>query len=156
MTASVYKQALDNVVDVIKGLNLDGVADNEVVLRKFPWDDTHPPLKGVTVSWDKEREAPGTTCRDDIGYPCFVTMVQGSDKGWTNHIDRITQWRESVRRAFHNQRLLNVSSTGTNHLICKVLHSAIELPDKYRNNFDVSQLLVMCWFRESRSDTRFE
>lgn len=151
MTDSVYKQTIDEVVTTIQGLSLTGIESAEVVARKFPWDDTHPPIKGITVSWGDEKEAEGTTCRDDIGYPCYVTMVQGTGKGWSDDMDRITQWRESIRRAFHRHRLTTVSATDVNHIICKVLHGDIELPDKYKSNYDVGQLIVMCWFREPRS-----
>lgn len=151
MTDSVYKQALDQVVTIIKAMDLTGIADDEVKMRKVPWDDTHPPIKGITISWDDEVEGSGTNCRDDIGYPIFVTMVEGTGKGWSDDVNRIAQWRETIRHTFLNARLTNVSATDVSPLTCKVRHGKPELPDKYKKNYDVSQLIIVAWFREPRA-----
>jgi len=151
MTDTVFKQALDQVRQIIEDLQLDGIGAGEIKVRKFPWDDTHPPLKGITISWDDEVEGKGTNCRDDIGYPIVVTFVQGTGKGWSDDMSRITFWRETVRRRFLNARLEDVSATGVHPLTCKVRHGKPELPDKYKSNFDVSQIVIVAWFREPRS-----
>lgn len=151
MPDAVFKQAMDQVVTILQGLNLVGIADNEIKVRKFPWDDGHPPHKGITVSWDDEVEGKGSTCRDDIGYPIIITMCQGTGKGWSDDIGRIATWRETIRQRFINARLTGVSATGVNPLPCKVKHLKPELPDKYKANYDVSQLVVVAWFREPRT-----
>lgn len=151
MPDAVYKQAMDQVVTILQGLDLEGIADNEIKVRKFPWDDTTPPHKGITVSWEEEMEGSGTNCRDDIGYPMTVTLCQGTGKGWSDDMDRITTWRQAIRQRFLNARLDGVSVTGVSPLPCKVKHGKPELPEKYKKNYDVSQLVIIAWFRESRA-----
>jgi hypothetical protein len=153
-TESVFKQSLDEVVDRIKGLNISGIARDQIALRKHPWDNRviH---RGITVSPDTEREylpLVSTNQRDSVGYPCVVTYVRGTDKGWASNLDTITEFRQKVRREFNNRKLTSVVSTDVNHLVCTVLHGKVDIPEKYVDNHDVSQLIVMCWFIEPRTN----
>lgn len=148
MPNSVYSQALDAVVTQIRTLDL--VEDIEVQVRRFHRDETFR-IKGITVSWGREREAEGTNERDDIGYPCIVTMVSGRAGGWVEDVTNTTDWRQKIRRLFINKKITGVSDTGTNDIICTVQHLAPDLPRDFEEGYDVSQLIVWCWFRESRA-----
>lgn len=151
MTA-IYDQCLDAVVLAIQNLDLTGINDNEIVKRKAPWDGDRI-HRGITVSWADPDESDGTTERDDIGYPCVVTFIAGTGRSLTDRIPRIVGWHEEVRRTFHNKRISGVSSTGSNHIICKAMTRAIEVPKQFeKESIDVSQLVVICWFRESRTN----
>lgn len=151
MPDAIYKQVLDNVATVIQGLSLTGVNSDAIVVRKLPWskDFIH---KGITISWDDEHEARGTNERDDWGYPCLVTMVRGEGKGWKEHLGDIATWRQTIRRTFHNKRpLSSVSETGTCNLICTVTNRSPTIPEWWEGNYDVGQLLILAWYRETRT-----
>lgn len=151
MPDAIYKQVLDNVVTVIQGLSLTNVASSEIVVRKIAWDDQQI-HKGITISWDDELEGNGTNERDDWGYPCIVSMVHGTGRGWKEHMGVVATWRETIRRTFHNKRpLSSVSQTGSCNIICTVRHLKPTVPTKYIENYDVSQLVITAWYREKRT-----
>ena len=155
MPNAVYRQALDAVVTTIQALSLTDIPSDEIVVRKRPWDDRDTHV-GITVWPNTERiddwtPAEGTNNRDMVGYPCVVTMITGTSRGWDENLTKITTWRQTIRRAFHNQRLDGVSETGTNRVICKVEHEAPTIPKEYVKNRDASQLVVWCWFLEKRT-----
>ena len=155
MTA-IYDQALTAVRDTIAGLTLTRIATNEMVVRKLP---ANPSMwnRGITVSPESSRiddaePSESTNERDMMGYPCIVTMVDGTGQGWADNISNITQWQQNIRRAFHNKRISGLSETGSNHVICKVTHNKLADPKAYPENLDVSQLIVWVWVLEIRSN----
>jgi hypothetical protein len=156
MPDAVYKTTLDAVVTAIQNLSLTGIENAEIVLRKNPWDGDmlH---KGITVSWDTERiddfdTSEGTNERDMLGYPCFITIVSGTGRGWADEIGTITTWRQSIRRAFNNKRLAGTDSiTGASRVCCKVKPGGPAIPKQYLKNLNVSQLTVWAWFLEART-----
>ena len=152
MADAVYKQALDAVAADLANVSITGVDTSSVPVKKLVWDDTV--IKhGVTVFWDEEQEGVGTNERDDWAYPCHVAHVQGSSKGWSEDITKISEFRQKVTRRFHEQRRLSaVSDTNTNELIQLVEKSRIDIPQRYRANYDITFLTVWCHFRESRSN----
>lgn len=150
MTDSLQKQTAAAIVTAIQALDLEGIQDDEIVARKVAREDTHIDY-GITVSWEDEREARGTNERDDIGYPFVVTMCQGTSRGATDEMAKLSKWRENIRRTFHNKRLTGISSTGTNVIPCTVQHRDVTVPKEYLASKDVSQLVITAWFRESRT-----
>lgn len=155
---SVYEQAINCVIDSIQSLGLTGLTSADVIKRKVPWDDMQRPARGITVSpqtvtGDGEiAESLGTNCRDDIGYPIYVTFVKATGKGWTEGVGDLTEWRQRVWRKFHRLRLDNFSEVGVSQVGCIVQPSALFLPTEYaKENLDVCQLLIRAWFRETRT-----
>lgn len=146
---AVHKQALDAVVTAIRNLGLESIHTKEIQARKIPYDDDRI-FPGITVSWTSEREAGGTTQRDDTGYPLLVTMIQGSGKDSTEGLAKIALWRQQIMRAFNRKRLAGISATGVHQLECTVQRQKVTLPDKFKDNYDAGQLVVTCWFREPR------
>ncbi len=154
MTDAVYKQALDTVRTTIAGLALAELDTTAMEVRKFPWDERHI-HRGITISWDEPRESSryssATNQRDLIGYPCIVTIVKGTSQGSIIDLNNIATWRQQIYRAFNRKRLTGFVGTGLNHITCNVEYGKPSLPDKYRDNYDVTQLIVWCWFLEPRT-----
>ena len=155
MADSLYKQSLDAVVSTLQGLSLSRIENSEIVARKLPWDNTmlH---RGITVSWDDEQaDGPGpaesTNNRDMVGYPCHITIVEGTGRVWADEIGTISTRRQAIRRAFHNERLSMTGETGSNHVLCKVTHGGPSIPKEYIKNVDVSQMTVWVWWLEKRT-----
>jgi hypothetical protein len=155
MTA-IYDQALTAVRDAIAGITMTRIQASEIVVRKLPSDQTfwH---RGITVSPDTSRiddaePALGTNERDMIGYPCVVTMVDGTGHGWADNISNIADWQQTIRRTFHNKRLSGLSETGSSRVTCKVTSGKLADKKQYPENLDVSQLVVWVWMLEKRSN----
>lgn len=156
MADAIYKQVLDAVVTAIKGLDLTGIEDAEIVLRKVPWDGDmlH---KGITVSWDEDKvdwvgNPEGTNERDMVGYPCHVTIVGGTGRGWADEIGTVSKWREDIRRTFHCKRLAGMESVSTHQrVICKVGMGGPSIPAEYLKNSNVSQMTIWVWSLETRA-----
>jgi hypothetical protein len=154
MPDAIYKQTLDEVVTVIKALDLPGIEDAEVVLRKLPWDGDmlH---KGITVSWDEDQvdgvgSMEGTNERDLVGYPCHITLVSGTGRGWGDEMITISDWRQDIRRTFHCKRL-SMTDASALKVVCQVSLGGPSIPKEYKKNLNVSQLTVWAWFLETRT-----
>lgn len=155
MADAIYKQWLDAVVIRIRQLTLSRIAENEIVLRKVPWDGgmLH---RGITVSPMQEQiDGTGsdlsTNAKDMMGYPAAIVFVEGTGKGWGEDIDVVSMWRQQVRRAFHNKRIGNVEDTDTLRAVARVTHGGLFLPKEYTKNRDVSQMTVWGWYLEPRT-----
>lgn len=146
MTDAVDYQCYSAIVTTIQGLSLNGIQSSEVKLRKVMRDRSHI-QRGITVVPQAAIEAPGVNERDDFGHGVLVVFVQGTANGYSDDIDRITTWRQSVRRAFHNKRLSGV----TESIGCSVRHGEPFLPKELQGQNDVSALMIRCWTREQRS-----
>lgn len=150
MPDSLYRQALDQVVTVIQGLALSSLENAEIRVGKFTWDNEYT-NRGITVEPGDEIEGRGTNLRDDIGYPCVVTMVTGTSREWAQNVTLVTGWRQAIRRAFHEKRITIATLDQSNRIICKVLHAPFKVPDQYREHWDAGRLIVWVWFREQRT-----
>jgi hypothetical protein len=150
--SAVYEQAIEEVRNRIQTLVLPGISSDQVVIRKFPWDN-NTIFPGVTVAWEDEREfeTEGSNERDDVGYPIIITAVRGSTRGWGEQIDRITDWRQLIRREFHNKRLTTVTATNVTHIVCTVTPREVSVPSQFGNSYDASRVEVRAWFREPRT-----
>lgn len=151
MPDSTFKQALDAVATAIQGLDLTGLPDDEVRVRRWPWKETSQgtvPHRGITVHPLTEAEYPGTNERDDIGYGIGVTIIVGSDHAAYEQIDRVPAWREAIRRNLHRTRL-GLSITGCNELDFMVSHGQLNVP-KDLSKYEVSTLFCRYAIRESR------
>ena len=155
MTA-LYEQALNAVRYAISILDLPRIAPDEVVVRKLPADNAMW-NRGITISPDSSRiddsePAESTNERDMLGYPCVITIVDGTGRGWSEGITNVTEWQQKIRRTFHNKRLSAMHETGSNHVICKVPHDHLVDKKAYPANLDVSQMIVWVWMLEKRTN----
>lgn len=145
MPDSIAKQCYDAIVTAIQGAGLTGIESTEVKLRK-QYRDKESIYRGISVVPIPEREAPGTNSRDDIAHGALIVMCQGDGHGWTDDIDRVTQWRQSIRRLFNNKRL-----SVTENFICTWDGNDQFVPAEFQNNRDVSVLVIRAWCREPRT-----
>ncbi len=146
MTTAMAMTVYNSVVTAIQGLTLDGLQTSEVQLRKV-YRDTVKISRGVTVSPGNTIEGKGTNATDDWGYGMLIYFVAGTGKGYSEDIDRMTLWREQVRKLFHNKR---ISAVPTNN-ICTVAPGDAYITKEQRANQDVSALLLRPWTRETRN-----
>jgi len=146
MTDSILKRCGDTIVEIIQGIVLDGISQDEIKLRKT-YRDRDSIFRGISVVPVPEREAPGTNVRDDYGYGFLIVFCQGTGHGWSEDIDRITLWRQQVKRAFNNKRLTGVPEV----YICTFEAGDPFMAKEYQNSNDVSSLVIRCWARETRA-----
>ncbi len=142
---STWQDCLDDIVLNIQGLNLTGVQDDQIKVRKHPRNKTQW-FPGITVHPVSTGHDEGTNEREDIGYGCQVTMIQRS--GGVNvkdSIDKIILWDVAIRQQFINTTLSGVST---------VWQCTIEEAGKFderasSKDYDVLALIVRCWVREA-------
>lgn len=113
----VHFRILEAVVARLLVLNLDGIADANIVLRNRASDrfigtgkDVEFPAIVVAIPQGSETTnvTSGTVFGDDTGYPVLVVILDSypeSLEPQSNHL----KWREQIMRAFQNQRLPGVS-----------------------------------------------
>lgn len=152
-TNSVHQNCLELIAETIKGLALDRLAPEEVVVCRKPWKDEGNGNvvidRGIRIHKAPEAEAAGTNERDDIGYGCFVTMIVPTDESQAENTDLVGAWRATIRREFLHARL-DVSLDDGQYVTTKVSHGEIDVP-KEAHRYEVSTLLIRCWMREPRS-----
>jgi hypothetical protein len=177
LVRSVYKAILNSVVDAIKALDLTDIADDNVILCKVPQEreTVMPGLPGVLV-YPLGREmmtaTAGTNCRDDIGYPVAVMMLDaerldqstlepvagdattpdGGTQDQDFRYDLKLYWRETIRKRFYHQRL-DVSaykSDGWVHDCLMEPEAIVEAKDFLEANIWVSVLVFRFMSRETR------
>jgi len=148
---AVHSDCIDAVQAAIQSIGLTGLPNDQVYAFKFPFDRESMGLRfpAVHVSLpfsEVEQVLGGTNERDDWGYPVLVTIVTLSNQSTAIPVD-VLNWRQNIRKKFHNQRLSAVSAVYT----CKVEPRAIVDLSLFGDNYDVSYLLVRCITREARS-----
>jgi len=112
MLTSILFDILDAVRAGIQTLALPGLAAANVVVQKVPGDRAQdlPALQFPCVliaPHGSETTDPlaGTNLRDDVVYPVRVTILAADGGDQQFGFRQYLGWRETIRRAFHNQRL---------------------------------------------------
>ena len=157
MTDSVYQQVMEAIRDDIRALSLDRIEDAEIQVRKV-FSNVVFEHRGITITPEVEQNddvnpIEGTNERDLIGYPCLLTLVDGTGQGWSDNISNITTWRQSIRRAFSNQRLTGISDTGIHPVCCRVQHRQPVVPQQFQENRDIGQMVIWAWYLEPRGSS---
>ena len=142
---TVAEQCARSIVETIQGLGIEGVDADEIALRDMAEDSYAP--RGISVIPMVESEGSGTNAKDDYGYRFMVVMSRGSGKAWAEHTTLLQDWRNAVRKAFNNKRLLDVPQVH----ICGVSNGDYLQPKKWQENRTASVLVVTCWARETRT-----
>lgn len=146
MPDSLLKQCGDTVVSTIEGLDLTGIEDAEITLRKT-YRTPEYVFKGVSVVPVPEREAPGTNVRDDYGYGYLIVMCQGTGQGFSEDIDKVSLWRQQIKKAFNNKRLSGI----TENYICTFEPGEPFMAKEFLDNKDIGAMVIRCWCRETRT-----
>ena len=157
---STYYQILIAIRQRIADLGLTDIPVTQLYLRRVPTDRSVD-LPAVIISpLGTETLLIGTNASEDTGYPVLVTTVQGVTKLPTalaseeNTRDLTLEvqeleltWRETIRFAFHNQRLPGVA------LVYRCLvepQPVLDIPLFRDQGLVVSGLVVRCHTREQR------
>lgn len=151
--ADVYYPILTAVQTVIQGLNLTGIADDDVRVQwvpttKIPEDITLPavlisPTKSETINANV-----GVVGKDDIGYPVGIYLLDKQNRDVTANLERNLGWRSAVIKAFHEKRLSGVSSI----LYTRVEPDTIvDIPAFFAQNLWKSSLVLRFYSREART-----
>jgi len=170
MANSTYYAILEAVHTKIVQLSLTAIPAANIQLAKTEHfrETVEPGLPGIHVM-----PAPvetilvneGTTCRDDIGYPVTVLMMD-SDRQDTgsglpadaipgtqdqeHRFDEKLHWRQKIRKAFINQRL-TLATGYPNVLRCTIEPlEVVRRNDWLEANIWIGGLVVRCWTREDR------
>jgi hypothetical protein len=148
---ALQTQFLEATAKAIRGLTLPGAPD--VAVRRLPWNDTGDAThfyRGITVHPTTEAVSAGTNLREDIGYGCVVTMIVPASGSVAEDIDKVSQWREAIRRKVVHDAFQDINLEGANHYTTKVVHHQLNVP-KEGHRYEISSLLIRCWMRESRT-----
>jgi hypothetical protein len=93
-----------------------------------------------------------------VGYGCQITVVHGTFGEWNGDPSQVTDWRQAVRRKFHDRRIdfdtYEVQDAGFNCWgPCKVTPAEfqMELQDERHERFDITALVVRVFVIEPRS-----
>lgn len=157
---STYYRILVAVRQRIMDLGLTDIPVTQHYLRRMPTDRSVT-LPAVIISpLGTETLLVGTNASEDTGYPVLVTTVQGVSKLPTalateeNARDQTLEvqelelaWRETIRFAFHNQRLPGVA------LVYRCLvepQPVLDIALFRDQDLVVSALLIRCHTREQR------
>ena len=160
LATSTYYQILIAIRQRIADLGLTDIPVTQLYLRRVPTDRSVD-LPAVIISpLGTETLLIGTNASEDTGYPVLVTTVQGVTKLPTalaseeNTRDLTLEvqeleltWRETIRFAFHNQRLPGVA------LVYRCLvepQPVLDLPLFRDQGLVVSGLVIRCHTREQR------
>ena len=175
---SVYHAILNTVRDAIRLLDLTDIADANVMICKVSAEreTVLPGLPGILVFPVGEElmsATAGTNCRDDIGYPVGVMMIDaerldqstqepvagdaetpdGGTQDQDFRMDEKLTWRETIRKRFFHARL-DVSaykSDGWVHDCLMEPQAVVDPKDFLEANLWVSTLVFRFMSRESRS-----
>lgn len=148
---AVHEQCLNAITIRIKGLSLSGVASNNIIggnVLPRDWkdiDDNY--LPGVLVTPPGQETQPGTlTGKDDIGYPCVITMVDKQNQDFQANRARNLLWRQQIFRALRNQPLPAVPGIQ----LVKIQPGPVIEPTAFKSNRFVSILTAVAISREAR------
>lgn len=159
MSSNIGHQILMTVARRVEDLNLDDIRDANVQIDPLTADQIRPgvyitpPTKG-NGEW--ETFPTKTNERQVVGYGCQITVVHGSLNKWSQDPKQITDWRQAVRRAFHDRRLEwadgEIIDPGFNFWgPCKVTPAAFDWdPFEDNDKWNITALVVRVFVLEAR------
>ena len=151
--ASAFYDCLTAVRDRIRSLNLTAISDDDVRVRKLPYGrgfDVDKPLIAVCPI-NEEFNLGATNERDDIGYGVAIVMLQPSNQDLESHIDRILQWRESIRKSFSCDNVNDLTGAPDSLYVVRLMPGAVFDKAAFDNQFDQSVLVLRLTSRETRT-----
>jgi len=148
MADSYFMECLEAVRDRIQGLELTGLFDERVRVRRLPHDGEQF-FPGITVHPVTEVYSQGSNMLESVGYGCSVTMVVNNDNDQDYLLDRLLTWRQTIRRSFVEDHTIT-GVTGQIYRVGVEHGHVIDWKTLYDRNVDVSSLVIRCWLLESR------
>lgn len=153
MSGSILSEILTNIRGRIQALRLPGIAPSNVLLQVVPGDrlselpaEKYPCVLIAPHSTEGLEAAAGTNLRDDVVYPVRITLLAAGARDSDDRLLQGLSWRQTIRRAFHNQRL-------TATLCFTVRVQSLELIDRAAwssRGFFMSSFVLHCHSREPR------
>jgi len=145
----------------IQSLSLPNLDNANVIVRKLPIDRYLGPgqptgLPAILLTPVTEQMPPleGVNAKDDVTYGVLCTIVDADNQEPTlsANLPQYTLWRQSIARAFRNQRLYGVTSPdGSNPIINAFVEPADQLiPAAWTANLYASAMLLRFVSREAR------
>ena len=141
---------MNSVQSGIRGLALDGINPDNVVIGKVPTDRKGllPALPGILIApYGNTTIIGGTNLRDDVSYPILIAMLQAGNTSQTENRDRALQWSESIARKFRKQRLEGVADVYACQIVSDVKFDSTFL---FTANIDVNVIQLQFLNREAR------
>ena len=135
--ATLYRNAL---VTAIQALGFTDIPSDEIVARRRPYDTTGV-FRGITVHDLEESESHGTEAREDIGYAFGISMYVGADHSLIENTDKVSAWREAIRKKLVNRRTTVTLASGDTNLITQVTHGQLHFP-KEEWRYELSTMFV--------------
>ena len=153
MPDSIQVQVEDQLVSIIRGMQLAWPPSSEIQARRLPWDTTGDGTvlvhRGITAYSLPTAEAAGTNQREDMGYAIGLAFIAAADHSTSTNRNRVHAAKEAVRRKIIHDRLTIVLDGG-HYLQTKVANGEVNVP-KEAHRYEVSGLVVRGWVRESRT-----
>jgi len=158
---TVHFEILQAVRQAITDLDVPLIPKEQIYLRRIPTDRQATLPAVIIAPIGIETLPPSTNASDDIGFPVLISLVNGVNKDQTAlpseraakdltmEVSEVElEWRQKVRRAFHNKRLPGMEQRVYR---CTVEPQAIlDLPLYRDADLVVSSLIVRCFVREQR------
>lgn len=154
MTAVIDK-VLVQVKTAIVSLNLSGITSTNIVDLLVGDDQggAGPQVGGYPciICCYAQAEAIdfATNVRDDITYPVSVVMIATENQDQTTNRTRNWNWREAIRKNFHNKRLSGV--TGGDAWKCEVRPGTAADRPRWLQQQHAQVLVVAVTVREGRT-----
>lgn len=146
MADATFKKILDDVREKIVVLRLSGAPKDEVKVDYDINEQMHFDKRITVHPVGEQFDHGGTCCRDDIGYRIQVTMIYPNSGDVERALTRMTDWRERIRKKFHNQRLANITSVWK----CEVSPAGKIDREFVRDQHEAHALTIVAWSREAR------
>lgn len=142
----------NRLVALIQALALSGVSSSSIVFRKVPYDrQLTKPCIIVCPGPENLNAQAGSNIRDDIDYRFVISFTRASNEDLTDELNTWLRWREQVRSAIHNQRLVVASLANADPWRGVIEPGTIYIPESFAKNFDVAFLTARITTREARN-----
>lgn len=151
---AVAEDVLLAVAAKIDSLVLDGMS-NATIIHKVPTTkpsdipESTPFPCVIIAAYNPEAMDAYTDANivDDTGYAVQITVIRNDETNQTTERNEWLLWREQIRKAFQNKRLLGVDSVYT----CMITPGAVFDPAAWLDrNLAVGSMIVRAMSRETR------
>lgn len=153
LTETAFGALLSGACEAIKQLNLVGVDESRVVIRKRPWDvKLKPPY--CIVSPAPELLDEGSNDHSRYTYRIMVSLVQASNRDLVNGLGLDLRWRYDVTDCFHHRKdwLESIVLPDSGGLVDVIVEPGEPLiPEAFLQMYDAQYMVVNCrvWHRRA-------
>lgn len=161
---TVYGRLLEAAQERVQVLNLANIESERIVIREFPWPaGIDPPCVVVAPYYEQVNWPEGTNEKDDVIYGVSVAFFKAGGDTVRTGLGFQLMWRQTTRRAMHNQSLGTWAALDNLPDDATFLHSYVTSPgqtfyeEAKKRGFDAHSWLVLFRVREPRlTDADFD